>query len=312
MKSIATFILFTSYVTSAAMQPYEKLLKKIPQDAKCSYLRNIDFIYMINLNERPEKYEQSQSQLLKYDIIPYRFEAINGWKLSIQDLAKIGVIYEPSMSKKIKATFYSLENKGKAEHEFMSTLGRRYVNYRLTKGAIGITLSHLSILKDAYSKNYKTIWVMEDDIDVIYNPHAISILIDKLEKHDELKNWDILFTDRDTKDSSGFYKPYYSALPLPNFSPKDPSRFKHRKAIDEFLLTPARMGAYSMIIKKSGIKKILDFFNKYGIFLPYDMTYYLPDDIKIVSLKRDIVSTLPKAKSDNLSPHFLTDLISHE
>ncbi len=64
------------------------------------------------------------------------------------------------------------------------------------------------------------------------------------------------------------------------------------------------MGAYSMILKRSGIKKILDFYECYGIFLPYDMTYYLPEDIKIISTREDIVSSHPKSLSDNLFPHY--------
>ncbi|MFI5334690.1 MAG: hypothetical protein ACHQT8_05960 [Chlamydiales bacterium] len=31
-------------------------------------------------------------------------------------------------------------------------------------------LSHLSILQDAFDSGYETIWVMEDDIEVVRNP----------------------------------------------------------------------------------------------------------------------------------------------
>jgi acetolactate synthase-1/2/3 large subunit len=34
-------------------------------------------------------------------------------------------------------------------------------------GAIGIALSHLSILQDAYDSGYETVWVMEDDVDIM-------------------------------------------------------------------------------------------------------------------------------------------------
>jgi len=48
--------------------------------------RNIDFIYMINLDERPEKWQMSIAQLASYGIIPYRFSAVNGWELSLEDI----------------------------------------------------------------------------------------------------------------------------------------------------------------------------------------------------------------------------------
>lgn len=45
-------------------------------------MRNIDFIYMINLDKRPEKFLATQSALKRYGIHPYRFSAVNGWELS--------------------------------------------------------------------------------------------------------------------------------------------------------------------------------------------------------------------------------------
>ena len=68
----------------------------------------------------------------------------------------------------------------------------------------------------------------------------------------------------------------------------------------------ARFGAYSMIVRRSGMEKILDFFRKYGIFLPYDIDFYMPPGIQLYSLIRDVVSTQPGAPSDNGSPNYLS------
>jgi len=54
----------------------------------------------------------------------------------------------------------------------------------MSRGAIGIILSHLSVLQDAYDAGYETIWVMEDDIELLGNPHSVSDLISELEPFD--------------------------------------------------------------------------------------------------------------------------------
>jgi len=147
---------------------------------------------------------------------------------------------------------------------------------------------------------------MEDDIEVIENPHTLSRLISKLDKIVGPKNWDVLFTDPDTKNKRGEYVPCLSFAPRPNFSPQTPARFAVREDITPDLKRiGARYGTYSVIMRRSGIKKMLAFLKKHKIFLPYDMEITLPDDIKMYSLRRDIVSTLPDAASDNGKPRYL-------
>ena len=160
------------------------------------------------------------------------------------------------------------------------------------------------LLQDAYDSGYETIWVMEDDIQVIRNPHMLSDLIDKL---DALvgKNWDILFTDQDTKNSKGEYVICLSYAARPNFTPQHPERFAEREQISEdFRKIGARYGAYSMIVRRSGIEKILNFIKRYQVFLPYDMDFYLPDDISIYTVVDDVVSTQPQAPTDNAFPGY--------
>ncbi len=152
---------------------------------------------------------------------------------------------------------------------------------------------------------YETIWVMEDDIEVKRNPHEITALIKKLDKLVGADNWDILFTDPDTKRSNGEYIPCTGYAKRPNFQPKNPGRFVVRADISsDFKKVGARYGAYSMIVRRSGMRKILNFINQYGVFLPFDMEYYLPDNINLYSMRYDVVSTLPDALSDNGKPRY--------
>lgn len=269
-------------------------------------MSNIDFIYMINLDQRPEKFERSQQLLKPYGIFPYRFSAVNGWELTLETVNDVGLKYDPTTMKNgIMGTCY-LTSDFQAFHEMIQTPGRTYFCHCMARGTIGICLSHLSILQDAYNCGYKTIWVMEDDIEIKRDPRIISDLISALDKKVGPLNWDILFTDQDTRDNNGNYVPCTAAAKRPNFDPGSLARFAKREKIDDtFTRIGARYGAYSMIIKRSGIKKILSFMKEHKIFLPYDMDFYLPLDIKMFCVQNDVVTTQLRAPSDNGGQNYL-------
>lgn len=283
---------------------------KIPSDKSGeSQMRGIDFIYMINLDQRPEKYKQSLDALVPFGITPYRFSAVNGWELSLEDINEVGVKYEKGMTKGIWGTSYFPENNGQPHHEVMNVVGRNYFSHCMSRGAVAIALSHLSILQDAYDSGYETIWVMEDDIEVIKNPHILSGLIDKLDRLVGKNGWDFLFTDRDTKGQDGANVICLGAAARPNFQPHPANKFQKRVDISsDFRRVGARYGAYSMIVRRSGMKKMLDF-TKNGVFLPYDMEYTLPHGIRLYTVREDVVSTQPNALSDNAGPNYKKALI---
>lgn len=277
----------------------EAHFKKAPNKSGSHSMKNIDFIYMINLDERPEKFAASIQQLHPYNINPYRFSAVNGWKLTYSAINELGVRYTQDMENDLWGTSYYLEN-GTPHHEVMHVPGRTYFCHCMSRGAIGICLSHLSVLQDAYDSGYQTIWVMEDDIEVIRDPHRLSRLIEKLDGLVGKNGWDILFTDQDTKNQQGNYVPCQSFARKPNFTPQNQARFAARTTIDRsFRKIGARYGAYSMIVRRSGMEKILNFMKTHKLFLPYDMEFYLPDNIEMYAVVHDVVSTQPRALSDN-------------
>lgn len=290
----------------------EDHFRKIQDKTGYHQMRNIDFIYMINLDERPEKYDACVKQLHPYGIYPYRFSAVNGWKLSVETINDVGVVYQPGMMSDMTGTYYPSDT-GMPAHEPIQVFGRNYFCFDMPRGAIGIVLSHLSILQDAYDAGYEAIWVMEDDIEVIQNPHMLSDMIDRLDVLVGKDGWDVLFTDKDTKGQDGVEVICLSYLPRPNFQPADPERFAIRLDVSQdFRKVGARYGAYSMILRRSGIEKILSFVKKYKIFLPYDMEYCLPDDIRFYTVLQNVVSTQPKAASDNGKPGYLQEMHSKQ
>lgn len=274
-------------------------------DKPCTHqMRNIDFIYVINLDERPEKYERTMEVLKPYGICPFRFSAVNGWQLSFEALDDLGVKYQPgSPPGPIASVFRHVGDKEYPSFEIMQEEGIAYYCHSMSRGAIGCILSHLSVLQDAYNSGYNTIWVMEDDVRIISDPHEISTLIDTLDRlaHD----WDVFFTDNETKGSDGNRVICGGIRPRPNFPYQSLAHYVNRTYVTEDIVKLGlRFGSYSMIIRRSGIKKLLDYFKTYKLFFPYDMDYFFPPDIKRYACTRDIVTTIAGGISDNGNPTY--------
>lgn len=296
------FLLFLSLHLFADIDEY---FRKIENKPTFDQMRNIDFVYMINLDERPEKYQSCEVQLALYGITPFRFSAINGWQLSLDVINDVGVKYHTGLASSLGSYFFfdqTIQNRSEPLHQ----IGRTYFCYDMRLGAIGCVLSHLSVLQDAYDSGYETIWIMEDDIDIRKNPHLLSDLIDELDAIVGKEGWDILYTDPDTKDKMGQYVRCICHAWRPDYRPPNPKAFQVRENVGStFIRIGARYGTYSMIFRRSGIKKVLQFLKTYQIFLPYDMEVNLPPGIKLFSLQEDFVSTQPRAISDNGFPNFL-------
>ena len=300
------FFLFFCIICTAVHSQLEDHFKPVLQKKYTPQIRGIDFTYTINLDERPEKFAHCIKELAPYGIEPYRFSAVNGWHLTLDTIDDVGVVYNPAIMEGGQWVSSFLPDFTKKPYNSLMDLpGRTYFGHCSSPGVIGILLSHLSILQDAYDSGYTTIWVMEDDIQVLKDPHLISDRIDELDATVGPGGWDILFTDKDTKDQEGNYIECKGYAWRPNFTPKHPLRFAKREQVGSFIKTGARYGAYSMILRRSAIEKLLYYFKKHNLFLPYDMDFYLISNIQMYTVSEDIVSTLPRALSDNGAPNFL-------
>jgi GR25 family glycosyltransferase involved in LPS biosynthesis len=284
----------------------EDHFKKAEGKTDIHKMPNIDFIYMINLDQRPEKFKKCTDQLHPYGIFPYRFSAVNGWHLTLEAINEVGLQFQPGMQGGFWGTSYLPGCDLEPYHEIIQNYGQTYFCHCTARGTIGIALSHLSVLQDAWDSGYETIWVMEDDIEVIQNPNTISKLIRMLDKKVGKKGWDVLFTDKDIRNANGEYIPSFGMAKRPNFNPQSTKQYYACQQIDStFILKGSRFGAHSMILRRSGIEKILHFIKNHKIFLPYDMDFYLPEGIRMYSLVQDVVSNQTKAISDNGAPNYL-------
>ena len=158
---------------------------------------------------------------------------------------------------------------------------------------------------------------MEDDVLILQDPNILSELIDKLDQLVGKGNWDILFTDRDIRDADGYYvqnwgQGFYEPWGLAKrpdylFYAREKAHQLYQKVdiSPDFRLIGSRFGAHSMIVRRSGIAKLLEYFKAHQIYLPYDLEYLLPQGIRLFTVSRDVVSNTPKALSDNGEPNYL-------
>ena len=278
--------------------------KDIGPKTTSNQIKNIDYVYLINLDQRPDKLKNSLSQLSPYNIIPHRFSAVYGWDLSAEALRDLGVKFLPTML----SNRWINDGNNDLKRDFLTEnfYGKTVFFPGITLGALGCTLSHLSILQNAYDANYETIWVMEDDITVKKDPHLLSTLIEKLDALVGKDGWDVLYTDLDSSpyfenmtgltfptenDFTTDLKGDLSFFWRPDVDLSDQTKFTKRVILnDDFVKIGSRDRTHSMIIRRSGIKKILDYEKKHHIFLPYDHEIATVPDIKLINLREAVVT----------------------
>jgi GR25 family glycosyltransferase involved in LPS biosynthesis len=268
--------------------------KRLETKAESSKLRNIDFIYLINLDQRPERFESCMAQLSPYGIFPLRFSAIYGWSLPASALNEIGLKFLPGMWMGYDTVMH-FPPEGGCRYFYLNDTCYHHTFFSgwTTPGAIGCTLSHLSVLQDAYDAGYGTIWVLEDDFKVVQDPHMLSERIDELDAMVG-KDWDILYTDFDYLMGIDENRSILEQLPMkwrpdmPAFDLK--SLLEHTDVGPNFMKIGTRHRTHSMIIRRCGMQKILDFYKEHNMFIPYDHELSFIPGIKLYVLKNPIVT----------------------
>jgi len=274
--------------------------KKIENKTEGHSYGCIDFVYLINLDHRPEKYLQTLEEIQGYGVTPFRFSAVNGWVLTHSAIQEIGMQYKHSMRGGGMGSVYVWDDgKEYVNHELIRREGVTYFCHCMSRGAIGCFMSHLSILKDAYDSGYEIIWIIEDDIEVKRDPSLLLSYIQELDSVVGRENWDLFYTDRDYLAHSGEYVLSSGTDYRPDVETRDQKKFDIDEKISHNLRqTSSRFGTTSMIWTRSGMKKYLDYNEEHGIFLPIDMDVHLTPGIKIYSVIENVVTNRLNALSD--------------
>jgi GR25 family glycosyltransferase involved in LPS biosynthesis len=174
--------------------------------------------------------------------------------------------------------------------------GKTYFNdCSMSRGAIGCTLSHLSVLQDAYDSGYPIIWVLEDDFFINKDPHLLGQSIDTLDALVGKNGWDVLYTD--VSYPQRFIPSYTKDIWRPDVS-LFPDLVRRDNIGKYFIQVRWRARTHSMVIRRSGMKKILDFLKERHLFSGYDNEIFLVPGIKIFELKDSIVGWRTVGNSD--------------
>jgi len=216
-------------------------------------------------------------------------------------LCNAGMKYDKGMTTGKWVLHYTPEGRHTPDEQLLldEFAGSRCFSKSMTLGGIGCALSHLSILHNAYEQGYETIWVIEDDIGVQANPHLLAEYITKLDSLIGKKEWDILYTAFDGKNQDSYRacNDFISDLkgcPLlwrPDIDFSDQTKYAKRTLLNEdFIKIGSRLQTTSMIIRRSGMKKILNFLNTHHLFFPYDLELPVIPDIKMITLRSTIVT----------------------
>ncbi|HAB99768.1 MAG TPA: hypothetical protein DCE71_08105, partial [Parachlamydiales bacterium] len=137
------------------MSNIERHFKKIEKQKERSTIPGVDCIYLINLDERPEKLANSLEQLKPFGITPQRFPAIYGWGLTQEAFNEIGMKFLPPMDFAFDGQVFfrpASDQLDKGEPLKTSSYGKTCVHRSVSAGALGGALSHLSCLQDAYDQ----------------------------------------------------------------------------------------------------------------------------------------------------------------
>ena len=154
-------------------------------------------------------------------------------------------------------------------------------------------LSHLSILRHAIEKDYDVIWILEDDVVFVENPKVLDSLIEELDQIDP--DWEFLYTDISSRFvredgeiewfsfEQNFGKNFdYALITSEYYEPYED---------DDIESIQYRLGAYSMILSKKGIRKLYDYFMNNRMRHAYDVDLNFCEDKHMYQTKRDIVTT---------------------
>lgn len=304
MKKALFALLFAFFSCEAGVLPY---LKKIEGKTGSTPIEGIGCIYLINLDQRPEKLERSIQQLARYGISPQRFPGIYGWSLAPEILNGAGLLFQHGMWTGREAVFLC-QTEGGLSLRFLdgSCYGQTCYSYWMSKGAVGCALSHLSVLKDALDSGYPAAWVLEDDLIVDQDPRKMSVYVQELSSLVGEEGWDLLYTD----------PPYLQGIDLdgdilkqlPWMWRPDMPFFNLRQIaasfdFGSFVKIGSRIRAHSLIVSRSGMKKILSFYETHGLFIPYDHELFFIPDIQAYSIKESVI-TAYETTSDTRDRHF--------
>lgn len=263
--------------------------KKALHKSESHSLSGIDYVYLINRHKDLNKFKMLKKMFQKYNITPYRYQAVESSALDYKTLFNIGFNLGHGMYP-INGLLLSKSGKTISLQEFpMCREKSTYFHKQMTIWGIASNLSYLSVIFDAYKSKYDAAWVMTDVVKIKKDPNVISGYLALL--NTEHPDWDILYTDIDSRERRPLVYDDVTTPIRPDMDFAPPEFYKER-ATTEYPTgrLGLRTGAYSFIISKRGIKKIVDFYKLNQFFIPFEIEIQIIPGIKSFVLRDEVVT----------------------
>jgi hypothetical protein len=188
------------------MSSIESVLKKAKGKNKGAdhSMAKIDFIYAIARKEC-RRYTDFDYRFFKHSICPYRFTSIKSSELSYNTMDK-ACVHGRNSFKKILANRLEVHNgKNILSQEKMYDYNVGFVHKHMSLRVLASSLSHLSVVKDAYDSGYQHVWILDSGTELRGDPNILSSYVQRAEE--EVGDWTILYTDYSERDIKDNLKP---------------------------------------------------------------------------------------------------------
>ncbi len=275
LSKSASFVKNKSHV-SGEPTPLTDYLKKTTINERPSGIPSIDCIYVINLDHRKDRWNRLSELFSKMNLNVNRFSAIIGSQLTTRQRQEMSGPY-PIL---------------------------------LSGDEIGCLLSHLSIIKDAYDRGFSTVWILEDDVEFLEEAKALVPYIKNLCAID--KEWDILYTDTNSRDPlNGYFHPIdVPARPHQHLPPFNELAKRVPVGFDLERLG-VRYGMGSVIYSRRGLEKVYNYFAHLYLWFPFDWDIHLIPDIREYGITRDMITNLRHGFAGNIKRGMINQMLEY-
>ncbi len=270
-------------------------------------IQGIDFVYVINLKKRPEKWAKCLEILNQKHIHAQRVEAVDGCLINLQHVAALTPRLNTYFLEECKPGFFDEDlnwwKYDKKKIQELKSQGKKFVYSKInTKGHLGAAYSHLTILKDAIESDYKNVLILEDDFQIEGDLNLIHQLIKEADERLADGYWDIIFLDNwHILENQGIVSLYKKPYLYPNGVSYDLNMKRRVFSISKHLnLIQSRYGLYSMVLSKNGARKLYNYFKANKLFYPIDAEINNIPGIVLLEVKNHLI-TCDRSISDTSS-----------
>lgn len=160
---------------------------------------------------------------------------------------------------------------------------------QLSEENIRRLLRYLSLLHDAYARGFATIWIIKAEVRLSDEVAELPGLLTALSKADP--EWDVFYWNGEG-ESAPLPHRYF---PRPNQPQERAGLLQEEKPIAENIVRVYRpRNIDSILISRAGMKKIIDYFDRYHLFVPLEVDISYVPQLCQYEREKKIVSELRK------------------